>query len=218
MNLDLKKTQALFWDFDGVIVESLSIKTDAFKELFIHYGSRIVEKVERLHLENGGMSRFEKFDIIYRDFLQKPLAQKEKEFLSEKFSNIVFQKMITVSEVPGAIDFIQSIYTTIPCFVISGTPENELKDIIQKRQWNHFFKDIKGSPEIKTTHLNSLLSTYLFDPKQCLFFGDASTDLETAHTFNMPFILRNHSYNRDLQSKLKKQDYAINNFTPLITI
>ena len=53
--------KAIFWDFDGVIAESVNVKTEAFYNLYLPYGIEIAEKVRRHHLDNGGMSRFEKF-------------------------------------------------------------------------------------------------------------------------------------------------------------
>ena len=35
----------IFFDFDGVIAESVSAKTDAFKEMYMPYGEEIAAKV-----------------------------------------------------------------------------------------------------------------------------------------------------------------------------
>jgi beta-phosphoglucomutase-like phosphatase (HAD superfamily) len=50
--------QAVIFDFDGVIVESMDIKTQAFVELFRDHPEHH-ETIVRLHLENGGMSRYD---------------------------------------------------------------------------------------------------------------------------------------------------------------
>ena len=36
----------IFFDFDGVLAESVNIKTDAFYEMFLKYGKDIAEKVK----------------------------------------------------------------------------------------------------------------------------------------------------------------------------
>ena len=61
--------KAIIFDFDGVILESLEIKTNAFKKLYKSYGTDIVDKVAIHHLENGGVSRYEKFKIYHNQFL-----------------------------------------------------------------------------------------------------------------------------------------------------
>ena len=65
----MKKT--LIFDFDGVIIDTASIKTEAFYKLFRKYGSNIAKKAKNYHLENEGISRFEKFEYIINKFLKK---------------------------------------------------------------------------------------------------------------------------------------------------
>ena len=43
----LDKYEMVFWDFDGVIKESVSVKTDAFEELFKPYGDIVCNKVKK---------------------------------------------------------------------------------------------------------------------------------------------------------------------------
>ena len=59
----LDKYEMVFWDFDGVIKESVSVKTDAFEELFKPYGDIVRNKVKNHHIENAGMSRFNKIPL-----------------------------------------------------------------------------------------------------------------------------------------------------------
>ena len=48
----------VFWDFDGVIKDSVDVKTQAFIDLFDAYGSNVVQAVVAHHIKNGGISRF----------------------------------------------------------------------------------------------------------------------------------------------------------------
>ena len=63
--------KGIIFDFDGVIVESVNIKTIAFKKIYKKYGNEIVNKVVDHHLSNGGMSRFEKFNYYHKNFSSK---------------------------------------------------------------------------------------------------------------------------------------------------
>ena len=61
--IEIKEIQLIFWDFDGVIKDSVQVKISSFCKLFEHYGLEVVEKI-RVHNErNGGMSRYMKFPI-----------------------------------------------------------------------------------------------------------------------------------------------------------
>ena len=42
----IKKAKTIFWDFDGVIKDSVSVKSDAFEELFLPFGSDVAKKLE----------------------------------------------------------------------------------------------------------------------------------------------------------------------------
>jgi beta-phosphoglucomutase-like phosphatase (HAD superfamily) len=53
----------VFWDFDGVIKESVEVKTNAFRDLFQSFGEEVMEKVTMHHINNGGMSRYKKIPI-----------------------------------------------------------------------------------------------------------------------------------------------------------
>ena len=57
----LSKASVVFWDFDGVIKESTSIKSLAYEQMFSEYGGKILEQVLEHHNKNGGVSRDLKF-------------------------------------------------------------------------------------------------------------------------------------------------------------
>jgi len=82
--------KTIILDFDGVIVESVDIKTDAFKELFKKYTDKF-EQIINYHLKNNALSRYIKFKFIYEDILKKDYTENVKKELGKAFSNIVFQ-------------------------------------------------------------------------------------------------------------------------------
>ena len=59
------ESEAYFFDFDGVIVDSVQIKAKAFALLFESHGSQIQEKIVSHHLNNGGMTRSEKIKYYF---------------------------------------------------------------------------------------------------------------------------------------------------------
>ena len=78
--------RAIVFDFDGVIIESFDIKTQAFRELF--KDSDKVDKIVEYHKQNGGVSRYKKFRYIYREILKQPLDDKTFNDLGERFSTM----------------------------------------------------------------------------------------------------------------------------------
>ena len=180
--------EAFFFDFDGVLADSVEVKTRAFAKLFERYGPAIVVKVVDHHRNNGGMTRIDKFYHYYREFLSKPLDKVELQRLCNDFSCLVVDEVVSAPEIPGAEGFLKKWQRRVPCFVVSATPDEELGLIVKKRGLEHFFQEILGSSRSKNKNLKHLLTKYGFVPRKCLFFGDAHSDYKAALENNVPFI------------------------------
>src|SRR4051812_26268377 len=59
----LRGRAILFWDFDGVIKDSVAVKSDAFHRLFLQFGETVAARVREHHERNGGLSRYTKLPI-----------------------------------------------------------------------------------------------------------------------------------------------------------
>lgn len=183
--------QAIIFDFDGVVVESGKIKTQAFAELYRPYGEEIVAAVVQFHNQNGGMSRYRKFRHFQQHFLNKPpLTEIEEKQLDIRFSELVVEAVIAAEAVPGAVELIRQQAGRIPLFVASGTPEAELKVIVERRGLTPYFTEVRGAPALKPTIIAEILSAYALKPESVLMIGDAMADLEGAQANNTAFLGR----------------------------
>ncbi len=180
--------KALIYDYDGVISNSVNVKTEAFAELYRPYGREIEEKVINYHLANGGISRFEKFKYYHKNYLDTDLDEIQVDILSQKFSQMVLQKVIDASYVGGAYDFINRNADKYLQFICTGTPEEEIKLILEAKRIAHLFKSIYGSPSNKRIIASTILNKYKLKPEEVVFFGDASTDLDAALHCGIRFI------------------------------
>ncbi len=181
---------AIVFDFDGVIVESVDVKTKAFAALYVEYGDRIVEQVKAYHLLHGGISRFEKFRYYHQVLLGKPLSPEEEIQLGDRFSEYVEDAVVNSSYVTGAYEFLEKYHRSIPMFVASGTPDAELKRIISRRQIQHCFKSVHGSPAKKGEIILGIVKKYGFAPECVWMIGDAISDYEGAIAAGVKFIGR----------------------------
>ncbi|MER2513854.1 MAG: HAD family hydrolase [Nitrosomonas ureae] len=183
--------QAIIFDFDGVVVESGKIKTQAFAALYRPYGEDIAAKVVQFHSQNGGMSRYRKFRHFQQHYLHKPpLTEAEEKQLDIRFSELVVEAVIAADPVPGALELIRQQAERIPLFVASGTPDSELKIIVERRGLAPYFKAVHGAPALKKTIIAEILSTYELKPGSVLMIGDAIADLEGAQANNIAFLGR----------------------------
>lgn len=182
------KYVAFFFDFDGVLVDSVEVKTRAFAKLFEPYGAEIENKVVDHHRRHGGMTRIDKFRHYYKEFLQEPLNDKKLDNLCREFSQLVVDDIVFAPEIPGSEAFLKEWHNQVTCFVISATPENEIRGIVQRRGLQKYFKEVLGAPTTKIENLKSILIKYNFEPSRCLFFGDAESDYQAAKMCGVNFL------------------------------
>jgi len=192
------KFKTIFFDFDGVIAESVDVKTEAFFEMYLPYGKKVAEKVKQHHIQNGGMSRFEKFKFYNTNFLNKKISEEEIQILAQMFSTLVLDKVINAPLVPGVLQFLEKNNEYCEYYLISGTPTEELNRIAQLRNLSQYFIECLGSPNDKTFWLERILEKKQYNTNNCLFVGDATADYQAAMNCNISFALRTTNYNRDL--------------------
>lgn len=188
----------IIFDFDGVICESVDIKTDAFYEMYLKYGEDIASRVRKHHIDNGGMSRFEKFKYYETEFLKQELYDERLEKLSMQFSNLVKQKVIKAAYVKGALEFLKKKSHNYNCFIVSATPIDEMKEIAKEKKIDIFFKEIFGSPKDKVEWGKYIVNTYKLKTEETLFIGDAKSDYNAAKANNIHFLLRETKDNKIL--------------------
>ena len=188
----------IFFDFDGVIAESVSAKTDAFQEMYLPYGENIANSVVEYHKKNGGVSRYEKFKYFHKYFLNQDIDQVKINELAAQFSKLVLDKVINSEEVLGAKQFIERYYKKYKFWIITGTPTTEIEIIAKKKQLSEYFVGLHGSPENKKYWTEYLISKYNLKRNKTIFLGDASTDYDAANYSHTHFALRENAENMEI--------------------
>ena len=189
--------KAVVFDFDGVIIDSAEIKTRAFQQLFAAYPDKVEEIVD-YHKRNAGISRYVKFRHFYENMLGKSLSAAEEVQLGEEFSQIVLQQILAAPLVPGAGEFLSQNQDHYDFFVASGTPEDELRYIMDHRNLSHLFREIHGTPKSKVEIIEDVLRRYSYGREEVVFVGDAESDRAAANKAGVFFILRMTSENHHL--------------------
>lgn len=179
---------AIFFDFDGVIVDSNATKSEAFRTLFADYDNETVAEIVAYHQQHGGISRVEKILHAHEHIIKQPLTDTELADWAGAYARLVVDKVIAVEWIAGAKEFLDNVAAVLPVFVISGTPEDELRHIILQRKMSGYFQEILGSPTRKPEHIRKLLTGYRLVPEHCLFVGDALTDFNAAKETGLHFI------------------------------
>lgn len=180
--------RAIVYDFDGVICDSVNVKTAAFAEMYEPYGEEVVAGVVAYHLANGGISRFEKFKYYSKNLLGKNISEEEVFELAKQFSDLVKQKVIQSAYLNGAYSFLKDHAKSHMQFICTGTPETEIIEILNARNISAFFTSIYGSPKTKDRILSIIMKDYQLKKSDILFIGDAITDYKAAITTGVSFL------------------------------
>jgi phosphoglycolate phosphatase-like HAD superfamily hydrolase len=184
--------KAIFFDFDGVLVESLQVKIDAFRSLYAPHGREIEEKALAHYLANTGISRGIRITECHRAFLGRELSETEVRSLSDRFGELVEDRVVACAWVPGARAVLERWYRTLPLFVVSATPNEELARILERRGMAHYFAAAHGSPPDKITVIGRLLREHGWSGEQVLMVGDGPPDQRAAAANGVAFVGRLH--------------------------
>ena len=180
----------VIFDFDGIVLESADIKTDAFPELFAEHPAH-QDAIRAYHLAHQGISRFKKFEWIYAELLRQPLDAATSQALGEGFSALVMEKILAAPFVPGARELLDLLKARgLPMVIVSGTPQGELDDITARRGLRHYFEAIVGSPTEKPVAVRALLERHRLAPQQAVFLGDGLSDHKAAVATGVHFVGR----------------------------
>ena len=205
----MNKFKIVFWDFDGVIKDSVNVKTDAFVDIFKEFGTELAKKVKEHHIANGGMSRFEKIPL-YASWAGKELNEEDVIKYSKKFSEIAVQKVIDSNWVLGVEEILRKNPLRQKFILVSATPEEELQFILKKLDIYECFMSVYGSPMVKKIAIERCLNKYLVNPEDCIMIGDAKADLEAANANGINFLLRLHDSNQRMIDIFK--GFSVQNF------
>lgn len=181
--------EAVIFDCDGVILESMGIKRQAFRDMFADRPDKL-DDILALHIRHAGVDRLTKFEMIYRDILHEPLSATGKQALAARFERLVEEQVSACPMVAGASELMTTLADRVPMAVVSATPQAELERILARRNLAHCFRAVRGSPPPKTALVRALLAAEGWNAQRVLMVGDAAADCAAARDNGLAFIGR----------------------------
>ena len=200
------KIKTIFWDFDGVILASHPIREMGFKVALQKYPEKEVEALLAYHRENGGWSRYVKFEYFFEQIRKEPYSEEDILHLASAYSNAVKSLLINKDLlIEESISFILNKGKKYRMYIASGSDGKELNEVCQGLGISAYFHSIHGSPEKKSAILNRILKEHQHDPSSCLMIGDAKNDYDAAKENNIPFL----GYNNSEIEQLTNVDFTL---------
>jgi len=197
MELNLSDYKIFIFDFDGVIIDSATLKTEAYFEIIND------DRFIKYHIENAGISRFEKFRYYYEKILHQEISEQELKNLCDKYSEILNKKYGEAKLIKGVKKFLNKIVNKNGLnFICSGAPYNEVVQLCKKKKIYTLFKEIYTYPLTKIEIIKKIILENKVDKKKVIFFGDALNDYAAACANKVDFIGIINKENQELFQKL----------------
>lgn len=184
----LGRFKTIIFDFDGVILDSARMKTAAFAEVYGSEDPGKVAEVVTYQEQHGGIGRRQKFEYFERTVFGRLGDTAAVDRLCDRFAEIIDEGMMTCAFIPGAEDVLAHLETTVAMHVVSGMPEADLKNVIERRGLSRYFRTVSGSPKAKHAAFLSVMRMENAKPAECLAVGDAPTEFHAARKIGIPFL------------------------------
>jgi phosphoglycolate phosphatase-like HAD superfamily hydrolase len=178
----------IVFDCDGVLLDSVDVKTRAFAALFAEHGPEAADFMVDYHLKHGGVSRYAKFAHFYRECLGREITEAESKALDKRFTAACLDALLKAPMIPGAREFLEANPGGRPLYVCSGAPELELYFIFDHMDLTGYFRAIYGSPTPKAENLARIVAVCGAPADAVLMVGDSGTDLDAALKVGTRFL------------------------------
>ena len=185
MQLEFASYSHIFFDCDGVLLKSNSIKTQAFRDVALRFGEDVAERFVAYHVANGGVSRYEKFEYLRSEILGANSDIFELHDLLSDFAKFVERGLMNAELAEGLEDLKKA--SNAKWYVVSGGDQQELRKVFRGRKLDAFFNGgIWGSPKTKYEIIELLKAEELIEGRP-LFLGDSLLDYMVAEHFDFDF-------------------------------
>ncbi len=184
---NLSYYQTLIFDCDGVILNSNKVKTQAFYNSALSYGEQAAQSLVDYHVQNGGISRYKKFELFLNELVPQEAEKPSLDELLTIYAQEVRQGLLTCQIAEGLKELRQQS-TNSKWLIVSGGDQNELREIFSQRGLTQLFDGgIFGSPDTKDQILSKELANFNIQ-KPAVFFGDSKYDYQAAKAVGIDFI------------------------------
>ena len=178
---------ALFFDVDGVLIDSIGIKGDAFVETFSDFPDS-ARNVRAFHEAHGGLNRKVKVRGILEMLTGSEPSQSDVDARVRFFSGLACERVSMAPEIPGARQHLESWFGRCSLFAVSATPHDELQVILKRRGLNDFFEAISGWPHEKSSSIRNTIALRGYEPSRCVLIGDSAEDDHAAKRASVKFL------------------------------
>jgi beta-phosphoglucomutase-like phosphatase (HAD superfamily) len=185
----VKEIDLLVFDCDGVLLETMAAKIEAFRQWVpaghAQYSEAFMERV----MHGFGKSRMHHIRVFYEEIVGEVLSEAVLESEIARFTSICEPLCASADWRVGSAEFVEACQAEgIPRYVLSGTPQKPLEDMLESAGGTAMFTSIIGSPPAKPESMEGILAETGISAERTLFIGDANADHEAALHVGAHFV------------------------------
>lgn len=185
----MKNFKIVLWDFDGVIMDSMSIRNKGFEEVLKEYPKEQVRLLMEFHLKNGGLSRYVKFRYFFEEIRKEQITEEQINGLALSFSKIMLSLLIDEKLlIEDSFSFIKKNWKNYEMHIVSGSDGNELRAICEGLKLAPYFSTINGSPTPKNELVADLINHNNYNRDEIVLIGDSINDFDAAVANGISFV------------------------------
>jgi phosphoglycolate phosphatase-like HAD superfamily hydrolase len=178
----------IFLDFDGVIMDSMTLKLDAYCVALAEYGFAR-EEVRRAQLLYAGLSRSRALPLMIEAMGGAPMTEEAQARALQIFAEEDIRLRPQMTLLPGVLDFLkQAAARNAPLAVVTGTPQEVIDGTVDHFDIRKYFREVHGYPPAKAAHLQGLLDRHGLRADEAIYVGDAILDYRAAKETHIPFV------------------------------
>jgi len=208
----LDRYSCIILDCDGVIFDSNLLKLEAFKNIFIKYDIKLVDKFIEYFKNNFGTSRYSLVKIFIEDYLKVEFSEKLYHTLLKDYGKQCIELYNKANLTNSFIEFLKKNKDK-KMYVASGSDELELNIVFRQRNISYYFEKVYGSPSKKKYLVKAICDKN--KGKNVVMIGDAKADYLAAKENKIDFIFMS-DYSVSDEMKNDNRLISIKNFGDLI--
>ena len=125
---------------------------------------------------------------VARDGAPVELSDACLDRLAAAYRDRVYDAVLDCRFIEGAESFLEQAHGRVDLHLISGTPHDELVDIVARRGLTGYFDSIHGAPAKKVDAFAHIVKSRRYAAARTVAVGDSLTEFIAARELGIPFL------------------------------
>lgn len=173
----VRSIDLVVFDCDGVLLDTMDAKIEAFRSWVPQRHLELQQSFMEAVMQGFGKSRQRHIEYFYRELVGEVPSAEFLEAEVERFGDICEPMCAAAAWRTGSKEFVEACADAgMPRYVLSGTPQQPLEQMLESTGASGLFDAIIGSPPAKPESMERILEETGVSANRTVFVGDANAD------------------------------------------